>query len=55
VPEAWKLRQQRLIDTPQFPAEWKAGALAQAEALETFRPSSTDVDWTYLSPPVIIE
>jgi putative NADH-flavin reductase len=45
----------RLIDTPQFPAEWKAEALAQIEALELFRASMGGVEWSYLSPPALIE
>jgi hypothetical protein len=45
----------RLFDTPQFPAEWKAEASAQIEALELFRASTGDVEWSYLSPPAHIE
>jgi putative NADH-flavin reductase len=40
----------RLVDTPQFPAEYKAEALASAAALEFLRSTGPDVDWTYLSP-----
>jgi uncharacterized protein len=45
----------RLVDTPAFPAEYKAEALAQAEALKLFRSSSGNVEWSYLSPPAIIQ
>jgi putative NADH-flavin reductase len=45
----------RLIDTPQFPAEWKAEASAQVQALELFRASTSGVEWSFLSPPVVIE
>ncbi len=45
----------RLFDTPQFPAEWKAEALAQIEALDIFRASTGNVEWSYLSPPLNIE
>jgi uncharacterized protein len=45
----------RLIDTPQFPAEWKAEASAQVHALELFRASTSDIEWSFLSPPVVIE
>ena len=45
----------RLIDTPQFPAEWKAEASAQVQALELFRASTGGVEWSYLSPPAVIE
>jgi uncharacterized protein len=44
-----------LIDTPQFPAEWKAEALAQAEALKLFRASIGGVEWSFLSPPAMLE
>ena len=44
----------RLFDTPQFPAEWKTEALAQIEALQLFRASTSRVDWSYLSPPLNI-
>ena len=39
----------RLVDTPEFPAEYKQEALATAAALDHLRSSST-ADWTYLSP-----
>ncbi len=41
----------RFIDQPGFPDEYKAEALAQAEALDLFRSAPPEVDWTYLSPP----
>ncbi len=41
----------RFIDQPGFPEEYKAEALAQAEALDLFRGAPPEVDWTYLSPP----
>ncbi|MEO8152650.1 MAG: NAD(P)-dependent oxidoreductase [Rhizobacter sp.] len=37
------------VDTPQFPAEWKQGALAAREALNIIRKDTT-LDWTFLSP-----
>jgi putative NADH-flavin reductase len=40
----------RVIDDPHFPEAWKASANAQIEALKAFRASTTDVDWTYISP-----
>lgn len=43
----------RLVDAPGFPAEHKAGALAQGEALAVFRGVS-DLDWSYLSPAASI-
>jgi uncharacterized protein len=42
----------RFIDQPGFPEEYKAEAMAQAEALDLFRSAPPEVDWTYLSPPV---
>lgn len=44
----------RLIDTPQFPAEYKGEALAGAEVLAIFRAAPAEVDWTYISPAIVI-
>jgi putative NADH-flavin reductase len=44
----------RVVDTPGFPAGWKAVALAHADALEVFR-EVDDLDWTYVSPAALIE
>jgi len=41
----------QLVDTPEFPAEWKQGALAAREALTRIRTEDT-LDWTFLSPAV---
>ncbi len=43
-----------LIDTPNFPAEWKELARSHAEALEVFRKSS-GVKWTVAAPSALIE
>lgn len=43
----------QLVDTPQFPAEWKQGALAAREALNLIR-EETALDWTFLSPPILL-
>lgn len=40
----------RLLDTPDFPAAYKAEALVGADALAALRSSGPEVDWTYLSP-----
>jgi hypothetical protein len=45
----------KVIDDPHFPAAWKPEAQAQARALEVFRASKADVDWTYISPAALIE
>ena len=44
----------QLVDTPQFPAEWKTGALAAREALNLIRQESS-LDWTFLSPAVFLD
>lgn len=44
----------RLVDTPEFPEEWKQDALAQATSLELYR-GVNDLDWTYVSPAALIE
>lgn len=43
----------QLVDTPQFPAEWKQGALAAREALNQIR-NETSLDWTFVSPAVML-
>lgn len=43
----------QLVDTPQFPAEWKQGALAAREALNLIRKEEA-LDWTFLSPPILL-
>ena len=40
----------QLLDTPEFPAQWKATAEGAREALKLVR-QTTDLDWTVLSPP----
>ncbi len=44
----------QLVDTPEFPAQWKTGALAAREALNLIRLESS-LDWTFLSPAVHLE
>lgn len=46
---------QQLVDSPQFPAEWKQGALAAREALNRLRADKTDLDWTFVSPAMHLE
>lgn len=43
----------QLVDAPEFPAEWKQGALAAREALNWIRTENT-LDWTFLSPPILL-
>ena len=44
----------RLVDTPEFPAEYKAESLAAAAALEALRALGPETNWTFLSPAPVI-
>ncbi|WP_035058117.1 NAD(P)-dependent oxidoreductase [Andreprevotia chitinilytica] len=44
----------QLVDTPEFPAEWKEGALAAREALNLIK-NETSLDWSFVSPAVFLE
>lgn len=44
----------QLVDQPQFPAEWKAGALAARDALAELR-GEASLDWTFFSPAIVTE
>lgn len=41
----------QLVDTPEFPATWKKGALAARDYLTWIR-DEKDLDWTFLSPAI---
>ncbi|SKC41655.1 NAD(P)-dependent oxidoreductase [Ohtaekwangia koreensis] len=41
----------QLVDTPQFPAEWKSGALAARDYLNIIRKEDA-LDWTFFSPAI---
>jgi uncharacterized protein len=43
----------RLVDTPDFPEDWKPEALQHADALEVYR-GVDDLDWTFVSPAAFI-
>ncbi|HEY9104450.1 NAD(P)-dependent oxidoreductase [Chitinimonas sp.] len=43
----------QLVDTPDFPNEWKQGALAAREALRRIQAEAV-LDWTFVSPPVFL-
>lgn len=43
----------QLVDTPEFPADWKQIALAHVEALKVLR--GANLDWTSFSPAAFIE
>jgi uncharacterized protein len=45
----------RVLDDPHFPDAWKAEAESQARALDVFRHSKADIDWTFISPAALIE
>lgn len=44
---------QRLVDQPDFPAEWKDGSLKTAAFLEELR-EETELNWTFLCPAAMI-
>lgn len=44
----------RLVDTPEFPAEWKEMALAMAEVLDLVK-QEKELNWTFLSPSAMLE
>lgn len=44
----------QLVDTPQFPAEWKEGALGARQALRDLQ-SEPSLDWTFVSPAALLE
>lgn len=43
-----------VVDTPDFPADWKAAASAVRETLKHLR-TEKELDWTFLSPAALIE
>ena len=45
---------QRVIDQPDFPAQWKAGALRTAAFLDQLR-AEKDLDWVFVSPAAHLE
>lgn len=44
----------QLVDSPEFPAEWKEGALGARQALNELR-EEKDLDWTFVSPAIILQ
>ncbi|KAF0814065.1 3 beta-hydroxysteroid dehydrogenase/Delta 5--_4-isomerase [Andreprevotia sp. IGB-42] len=44
----------QLVDTPDFPAEWKEGALGAREALNLIK-GETTLDWSFVSPAILLE
>jgi len=43
----------RLVDQPDFPAQWKDGALRTAAFLDQLR-GETELDWAFLSPAAML-
>lgn len=43
----------QLVDTPQFPAEYKAGATAARDYLNILK-KEDNLDWTFLSPAILM-
>ena len=43
----------RLVDEPDFPSQWKAGALKTAAFLEALR-GEPDLNWTFVSPAAML-
>ncbi|MGW0892376.1 NAD(P)-dependent oxidoreductase [Saccharopolyspora sp. NPDC002578] len=43
----------RVIDTPEFPEEFKLEASSHAEVLDALREAPQEVDWFYVSPPAV--
>jgi len=44
-----------VLDNPHFPEAWKPEAQAHSRALDVFRASKANVDWTFISPAALIE
>ncbi|UTW09357.1 NAD(P)-dependent oxidoreductase [Pseudomonas benzenivorans] len=44
----------QLIDTPDFPAEYKEGAEGARQALELIQ-AETALDWSFISPPALLQ
>jgi putative NADH-flavin reductase len=43
----------QLVDTPEFPAEYKAGALGARDFLNILK-KEQDLDWTFFSPAILM-
>jgi putative NADH-flavin reductase len=44
----------QLVDTPNFPVEYKSTSLAHRDALKLYQ-NEKELDWTYISPAALIE
>lgn len=45
----------QLVDLPEFPAEYRAVAIAHREALDLYRGEASGLEWTVVTPPAAIE
>lgn len=45
---------QRLLDSPDFPAEYRAEAQEHVDALDVLRRDGQGVDWTFVSPAALV-
>ena len=44
---------QQLVDSPEFPAEYKEGALGARQALNDLKAEDT-LDWSFVSPAILL-
>lgn len=49
-----EIKGHQLVDSPEFPAEWKEGALGARQALNELR-EEKELDWTFVSPAIFLE
>lgn len=45
----------RMLDTPDFPEEFRGFGNGHLAGLEAFRTSETELDWLVLSPPMVLD
>ncbi len=45
----------KLFDTPEFPDLWRPGAKSLGAALEVYRAAAGELDWTFISPAIMIQ
>lgn len=46
----------QVVDTPEFPAQWRGMGLAHGDALDAYRKAGFgEFDWTSITPPALIE
>ncbi len=44
----------QLVDTPEFPAQWKTGATSARDYLNVLK-KEKDLEWTFLSPAIMLK